>query len=319
MEHKDYYSILGVSQTATEQDIRKAYRKLARKYHPDVNHDPGSEDRFKQIGEAYEVLGDAKNRAAYDKYGNMWRHADELEASQQRQAHSYSTNPYSNQTHFRDISDIFSNFFVTNDSEKGFSPFNRSVKFAVPGQDQHAEVFITLEEAYKGTAKVIRLSIPELNPDGTFEYKKQEIKLKIPAGVTEGQVLRLAGKGEKGVGGAPNGDLYVKLRHEPHRLFHAVGKDIYITLPVSPWEAALGDVVQVPLLDGSVEMRIPASSQAGRKLRLKGKGLPGNPPGDQIVILSIVTPEPQNDSQRKFYKNMANQFKFNARAEMGTQ
>jgi len=312
MAKKDFYKLLGVSREASDEEIRKAYRNLARQFHPDVNKAPGSEDRFKEIGEAYAVLGDAKTRAAYDKYGEMWKHAEELDAAAEKQSGAH---PYSGQ--MEDLSSLFDELFRSG-GHKRYSTVDRSMdSFPIPGMDQHTEIKISLEEAFHGSSRVIRLSYPEVQPDGQFIHRSNEITVKIPAGVTDGQILRLTGKGGPGTGNAPNGDLYIELNIAPHKAFEVKGRDIYFSLPITPWEAALGATIDVPVLGGKVEMKIPAGAQGGSKLRLKGKGLPGNPPGDQFVVLKIVTPKPKTAKQREMYKKMSEEFSYNARAELG--
>jgi curved DNA-binding protein len=320
MAKKDFYAVLGVSRDATDDDIRKAYRQLARKYHPDLNKERDAEEHFKRIGEAYEVISDAKKRAAYDKYGDMWKHADELDAAAQRQRVYTSVSPEGGDVEF-DLNDIFSGML------RGRSRGGRSRGFAgglhdlggfeIPGSDQHLTMRVTLEEAYQGTTRSLRLSVPVMGRGGVVTSEEREIKVKIPAGVTDGQTLRLAGKGGPSMGGGPNGDLYLEIKLEPHKLFEVHDKDVLLSLPIAPWEAALGATVSVPTLDGSVDMKIPAGAQGGTKLRLKGKGLAGDPPGDQLVVLKIVTPKAQTAAQKAFYQKMAKEFSFNARAELG--
>lgn len=316
MAKKDYYATLGVSKDATADEIRKVYRQLARKYHPDLNKDRNAEEHFKRIGEAYEVLSDPKKRSAYDKYGEMWKHADELEAAAQRQQAygSPSAGGVDN-----DLNDLFSGLFRSRSRRgrgyaTGFGDFGG---FEIPGSDQHVTIRISLEEAFSGTTRTLRLSVPSLGPDGQVTNDEREIKVKIPAGVTDGQTLRLAGKGGSGTAGGPAGDLYLEVKFEPHKLFEVHGKDIFLSLPIAPWEAALGAKVAVPTLGGGVEMKIPPGAEGGSKLRLKGKGLAGNPHGDQFVVLKIVTPKAQTPAQRALYQKMAKEFTFNARDELG--
>ncbi len=309
----DYYAVLGVDRGASDDEIRKTYRRLARQYHPDLNKEVGAEERFKQIGEAFDVLGDSDKRAAYDKYGHMWKHAEEIEAAAQRQA------AYPHQGRPRDLNfrDLFEELFGAAADAEYSTGAGRTVAFQMPGADQHATMRISLEEAFQGTTRSIRLTSTEMQPDGRLVQKPRELKVKVPAGVTNGQTLRLEGQGGRGTGGAPDGNLYLEIEIEPHRMFEVNGKDIYLSLPITPWEAALGARIMVPVLGGSVEMTIPAGAQSGGKLRLKGKGLPGNSPGDQYVVLKIVTPRPQTDKQRDIYQKMANEFAFDARAGLG--
>ncbi|MBN1654631.1 MAG: DnaJ domain-containing protein [Deltaproteobacteria bacterium] len=312
MAKRDFYQVLGVKRDASEEEIRKAYRNLARKFHPDVNKAAGSEDRFKEIGEAYSVLNDSKKRAAYDKYGEMWKHAEELDAAAESRS-----GPNAHYTHMEDLGSLFEELFRTRGPRGYSSPSRGSGVFPIPGMDQHAKIDISLEEAFHGASRTLRFTYPESQPDGQGRPRSEEIKVKIPPGVTNGQILRLAGKGGPGSGNAPSGDLYIELRITPHKLFEVDGKDIYLSLPISPWEAALGATISVPVLAGKVEMKIPAGAQAGGKLRLKGKGLPGSPAGDQYVVLKIVTPKAKSQKQREFYRDMAEEFNYDPRAELG--
>jgi curved DNA-binding protein len=311
MANRDFYSALGVKRDASDDEIRKVYRRLARKFHPDVNKEPGSEERFKEISEAYAVLSDPKKRAAYDKYGDMWKHADELDAAAENRSRSYTQ-----YNHMEDLGSIFEELFRQGGA-RGFSTASRAAgPFPIPGIDQHTQIEITLEEAFRGSSRTIRFTYADPQPTGQRADRSEEITVKIPAGVTNGQVLRLAGKGGPGSGNAPNGDLYIELKIAPHKVFEVNGKDIYLSLPITPWEAALGATVEVPVLAGKVEMKIRAGAQGGSTLRLKGKGLPGRPPGDQYVVLKIVTPKVNTAEQREMYQKMAKAFSFDARAEL---
>jgi curved DNA-binding protein len=321
MAKKDYYATLGVAKDASDDEIRKVYRQLARKYHPDLNKERGAEEQFKRVGEAYDVLNDAKKRAAYDKYGDMWRHADELDAAAQRQRVRTPAGggAYEQEFETGDLNDLFANLFRSRARRgKGFQGGIPGFGgFEMPGTDERFTINITLEEAYSGTTRTLKLSTPNVSSEGKISNEGREIKVKIPAGVTDGQTLRLAGQGGPSRGGGPSGDLYLEIRLDPHRLFEVHEKDVFLSLPIAPWEAALGATVSVPTLEGSVEMKIPAGAQGGSKLRLKGKGLAGDPRGDQFVVLKIVTPKAQTPAQRAFYQKMAKEFSFNARSELG--
>jgi curved DNA-binding protein len=316
MAKKDYYQVLEVPRNASEADIRKAYRRLARAHHPDLNKQPGAEERFKQIGEAYEVLGDAKKRAAYDKYGEMWKHAEELDRQAERQAQYGS--PFGSYRTYQggappDLGEIFGDFFGSFTERRGPGRGQRGFSFQMAGEDQHFTVEVSLEEAFHGSTRGIVLETAEIGRAGRPNGKPRELKVKIPAGVTDGQSLRLEGQGGAGTGGAPAGDLYLEIKLAPHQLFEAKGKDIYLSLPVAPWEAALGATIEVPVLGGTAKVKIPQGAQGGARLRLKGKGLPGKRPGDQFVVLKIVTPKAQTEEQRELYRRMAESFSFNAR------
>jgi curved DNA-binding protein len=294
MEYKDYYKTLGVSRHATQDEIKRTYRKLAHKYHPDVSKEKNAEQRFKEIGEAYEVLKDPQKRAAYDQLGTGWRAGDEFRP------------PPGWETHFGsgfsgaqfDFSDFFDSLFGARHS-RHHKPFRT-------GEEQHTKIAISLEEAYQGTTRTLQVQVPER--DGMVQTRT--LNVKIPKGVIQGQKIRLSGQGGMG------GDLYLEIEFQPHRLYRAENRDIYLNLPITPWEAALGCTVAVPTLGGKVTMKIPAGSQSGQKLRLKGRGFSGNPPGDHYVVLQIVTPKANTSAAQAFYKKMAQELPFNPRADM---
>lgn len=310
MEFKDYYKVLGVSRDATQDAIKRAYRKLARKYHPDVSKEPDAEARFKEVAEAYEVLKDPEKRAAYDRVGGQWQAGQDF-----RPPPNWNTDFEFRGGGFTEAGD-FSDFFET--------LFGRATPGArgsqglhLKGQDQHAKIVISLQDAYRGSTRTMTLQTPELNNEGHVISHTRSLNVKIPQGVTEGQRIRLAGQGSPGFGGGPKGDLYLEIGFAPHPHFHAKQRDIYLELPVTPWEAALGTTVAVPTLGGNVELKIPPGSQSGQKLRLKGRGLPGNPPGDQYVILRIVIPMADTPEAKALYEKMARQMPLNPRAELG--
>ena len=282
MEYKDYYKTLGVARDANPEDIKRAYRKLARKYHPDVSKEANAESRFKDVAEAYEVLKDADKRAAYDQLGSNWQ------AGQ-----GFSPPPgWTGSAEFRGgqggagFSDFFDSLFG-----RGFAGTQGPQRGSGRGQDQQARVQITLEDAFHGSSRAVNLS--------QAGGRSRTLEVRIPKGVRTGQRIRLAGQGSGG------GDLYLEIDFAPHRLYRLEGADLYLDLPVTPWEAALGATIKVPTLGGAVELTIPAGSQSGDKLRLRGRGLPGTPaPGDQYVLLKMVTPPAHTDSARELYGRM---------------
>ncbi|MGR9046867.1 MAG: DnaJ C-terminal domain-containing protein [Gammaproteobacteria bacterium] len=316
MEYKDYYKIMGVTKNATQDEIKRAYRKLARKYHPDVSKEIDAEKKFKEVGEAYEVLKDPQKRAAYDRIGSQWREGQSF------------TPPPDWDTGFE-----FSGGGFTGGDASGFSEFFESLfgrgspfgatrqaysrQFHAQGEDHHAKILIDLEEAYTGATRSISLQIPELDKDGRIINRTRRLNVKIPKGVKAGQRIRLAGQGGPGYGSGKNGDLFLEIAFNKHRLFHAEGRDIYMELPVTPWEAALGTTVSVPTLGGKVDVKIPAGSQSGSKLRLKSRGIPGIPPGDHYIVLRIVTPPAQTSEAKALYERMAKTMPMNPRAELG--
>ena len=327
MEFRDYYKVLGVERAATADEIRKAYRRLAHKYHPDVSKEPNAEARFKEMQEAYEVLKDPEKRAAYDQLGSRWKEGEQFRpppdwgsgfefsggrASRPRERGAGSRGFGAAQaggSGEQDFSDFFSSLFG------GGSPFAAESRRG--GRDHHARVDIELEEAFRGTTRMLELKRPELKPDGSLELRTHTVRLTIPPGITEGQLIRLAGQGEpaRGQGGSA-GDLYLEAHIQPHRLFQLDGRDVTVTLPVAPWEAALGAPVTVPTLGGAVEMQIPPGSQSGQKLRLRGRGLPGQPAGDQLVQLKVVLPPASSPEAKALYEEMRRKLGFDARADL---
>lgn len=317
MEFKDYYKIMGVEPEASAEDIKRAYRKLARKYHPDVSDDPNAEDRFKEVGEAYEVLKDPAKREEYDQLRKGgWRGGQEFRpppgwGAGRGGGGGFESWSFGDGGGFRaEDAGGFSDFF-----ESLFGGGGRQRR-AHKGADVRARVEIDLETAYAGGTRRISLERPERAPDGSVRRKARSMDVKIPPGMTEGRQIRLAGKGDPGPANAPAGDLYLEIHITPHRLFELDGKDVHLTLPIAPWEAALGAKVAVPTLAGKVEMNIAAGATSGQRLRLKGRGLPGKPPGDQYALLKIVAPKPANEEQRKLYEQQRDAFGFDPRADM---
>lgn len=313
MEYRDYYQMLGVPRTATADEIKKAYRRLARKYHPDVSKEPNAEEKFKEIQEAYEVLKDPEKRAAYDQLGSQWKAGQQFRPPPDwGSGFEFSTSGLGDGA-FEDLG--FSDFFSTLFGSR--SPFGRAAgAHARPGRDHHARMDIDLEEAFSGATRMLELQRPELGPDGRVQLRKRMVRVSIPAGVTDGQHLRLAGQGEPAIGGGRAGDLYLEVHIRPHRLYQVDGRDVTLTLPVAPWEAALGATVTVPTLGGPVEMRIPAGAQSGQKLRLRGRGLPGQPPGDQYVLLKVMLPPADTPRARELYAQMQRELGFDPRADL---
>lgn len=293
MEYKDYYKVLGVSRTATQDEIKKAYRKLARKYHPDVSKEPDAEARFKEVGEAYEVLRDAEKRAQYDQFGSNYQHGQ-----------SFRSPPGWEENVGGFAGGNFSSFF---ENMFGGGGMGGNDQFFARGEDVNAKITVSLEDAYHGASKTIRRPTGA-NQNGT-------INVKIPAGIEPGKKIRLTGQGKKGMGGK-SGDLYLEVRIAPHKYYRVEGKDVFLDLPITPWEAALGAKVPVPTLAGKINLTIPEGARSGQKMRLKGRGLPGKTAGDQLVVLQIQTPAAQSDKQRQLYQQMADEMTFNPRETM---
>lgn len=313
MEFKDYYQIMGVARDATQDDIKRAYRKLARKYHPDVSKEANAEARFKEVGEAYEVLKDPEKRAAYDKLGANWKAGQEFRPPPgwNRGFESSGGGPAGGGA---DFSDFFETLFG-----RGFEggPRGRG-SFSIRGENRHARVLIDLDDAYNGATRAITLRIPEVDDQGRLATREHALNVKIPRGILPGQQIRLAGQGAPGVGDGKAGDLYLEIEFRPHPLYRVEGRDVHLDLPVAPWEAALGAAVKAPTPGGTVELKVPPDSTAGRKLRLKGRGIPANPPGDFYVVLQIALPPADSEAAKALYRGMGEQFpSFNPRARLG--
>ncbi len=313
MKYKDYYQILGVSRDASEDAIKKAYRRLARKYHPDVSKESGAEERFKEVSEAYEVLRDAEKRAAYDQLGHNWQAGQDFRPPPGWQgggrAHPGGGAGFSS----RDFSDFFESLFGRG-GFSGMGGFTERGGFATAGQDQTVALEITLEEAHHGGSRAVQLQTPERDASGRVASRTRTLNVKIPAGVTHGQKIRLSGQGSAGQGGGPSGDLYLQVSIKPHPLYKVRSRDILLELPLAPWEAALGCKVEAPTLGGPVTLNIPANAQNGQKLRLRGRGLPGDPPGDQLVTLRIVNPPADSAAARELFQRMEQELPFDPRA-----
>ena len=320
MEFKDYYQVMGLARDASADDIKRAYRQLARKHHPDVSKEPGAEQRFKDIGEAYAVLKDPEKRAAYDALGTQ-REGQEFRPPPDwnaNRAHPRDATGGQDDDQFEDASDFFETLFRHGFGSPGARGGGRAQGFDADGQDQYAKVLITLEDSYAGTTRRIVLRVPERDDEGRVQLREQQLDVTIPRGVRAGQHIRLAGRGAPGIGNGKPGDLLLEVAFEPHAHYRVDQRDVYLDLPVSPWEAALGAEINVPTPSGEVELKIPAGSSAGRKLRLKGRGLPGNTPGDFYFVLQVALPPAEGDAAAQVYRDMASAFKsFNPRAKLG--
>jgi len=317
MKYKDYYKTLGVERQASDDAIKKAYRKLARKYHPDVSKEKNAEERFKEVQEAYEVLKDAEKRKAYDEMG-FYQPGQEFRPPPDWQEQFRSRGgfgPGAGGANFQDEDvDLFD--ILSGLGPGGFGGARRgSANFRVPGQDYEITVHLSIEEAARGAEIEVPLSAAEMTPEGRLRRANRTVKVRIPKGATDGQRLRVPGKGGAGHGGAATGDLYVNIQLHPHEIFKVAGHDLYIELPVAPWEAALGAEVQVPTLDGRITMKVPPSSRAGQKLRARGKGLPrpGGGEGDLYAVLQVVTPSVLSDREKELYRELQGVSNFNPR------
>jgi DnaJ-class molecular chaperone len=346
VQFRDYYEALGVNKNASEDEIKSAFRKQARKYHPDVNPgDKSAEEKFKEINEAYEVLSDPEKRKRYDTLGRNWKAGQEFRPPPGWQQES--------PVDFGDMGDIFGGAGgMGGGGASGFSDFFETLfgggrragrgrrggaRFSMRGRDIEAEIELTLEEAHRGGTRSISLQTIESCPDcrGTGSkdgktvcptcrgaavvQRPKTLEVTIPPGVRDGSVIRLAGQGEPGANGGPPGDLLLRVRLRPHRLFDLTGdNDVQVELPVAPWEAALGARIPIPTLEGPVEMTVPAGAQAGQRLRLRGQGLNrrGGGRGDQYAKLRIVNPPRISSAERELFEKLRDASRFNARELM---
>lgn len=312
MEFKDYYQTLGVDKSASADEIKKAYRKLARKYHPDVSKEADAEQHMRDINEAKDVLSDPEKRAAYDQLGSRYQAGQDFQPPPDWDNRNWDAGfEYSgrgfNGADSADFSDFFANLFGQG-SERGFQQ---------RGEDRHAKIVIDLLDAYQGTTQTITLQSRQLDEQRRSTLKEHNLRVQIPKGVKEGQHIRLSGKGSPGMGGGAAGDLYLEVHFKPDSRYHIEGRDVQETLPVTPWEAALGAVIEAPTPSGPIKLTIPAGSQSGRKLRLKGRGIPGNEAGDLYMVLDVILPPADNAAARQLYESMAREMNFNPREKMG--
>ncbi len=315
MEYKDYYALLRVKKSATQDEIKRAYRKLARKYHPDLNKDEIAEVKFKEIGEANEVLSDPEKRAAYDQLGQAYRPGQDFQPPPDWDAgFEFSGGSGNEGAREQDFSDFFESLF--GDAYRQQRATGAKARFHARGQDHHSKVLIDLEDAIHGAKRLIVLKVPELTQDGHLAIRDRKLEVTIPKGVREGQHIRLKGQGAPGLGDGGAGDLFIEVTFKPHPIYHAEGADLYLDLPVTPWEAALGGKIKVPTPGGVVDLNIPANSKQGRKLRLKGRGLPAKPPGDLYVTLQIALPPADSAKAKELYQTMAQELDFNPRKHL---
>jgi curved DNA-binding protein len=308
MEFKDYYKILGVSVDADAQEIKTAYRKLARKYHPDLNASDGAAEKFKEIAEAYEVLKDPRKKAKFDdlrKYGSESTSGFQPPPGWQSNTRDFQFE--------NDFSDFFNAIFGGGFHQPHFSRQTRYQQSR--GQDVETELAIFLEETLHQQIKTVEYQLP-VNDRGQVRNIKKQLNVKIPQGIMDGERIRLKGQGRPGFGGGEPGDLYLHIRIVPHPLFDVQGHDLLLTLPVAPWEAALGAKIRVPTLEGSINLTISPNSQSGKKLRIKGKGLKRKEvTGDLYVIIKVVMPAINNDRANRLWRELSEINAFDPRAE----
>jgi curved DNA-binding protein len=328
MEFRDYYEIMGVKRDATQDEIKRAYRKLARKYHPDVSKDDNAEEKFKEVGEAYEALKDPEKRAAYDQLGQNhkagqdfrpppgWDEGFEFSGSGGKTGDGYAGYGGAGGEQF---SDFFEDLFRQGQPQGrgGFSGNQQGgQQFNMQGEERHAHITIDVADSYTGASRSISLHAPEVTADGHVVTRDKTLNVKIPQGIRDGQKIRLAGQGGPAMGGGKAGDLFLEVQFRPDGKYRIDGGDVYLTLPVTPWEAMLGGKVTVPIPSGDVELKIQPNSNQGSKMRLKGKGLPGKEPGNLYVVLDVQLPPADSDDAKALYEKMAEELPFNPRASL---
>ena len=324
MKFRDYYETLGVARGATEAEIKASYRKLARKYHPDVNKEAGAEEQFKEIGEAYSVLKDTEKRAAYDRMGANWKNGQDFTPPPNwNDGFEHTDSSFGGQHggfsggFDGDQSEFFESLFGRGAQRQGPRASGQSQGMHFKGQDHHAKISIDLADAYNGAKRTITLHMPSQDANGHVSTQERKLDVSIPAGIKAGQSLRLAGQGGPGIGEGGAGDLYLEIDFQANPIFRVDGKDVYLDMPLAPWEAALGTSVNVPTPSGStLELKIPAGTIAGRKMRLKGKGIPSKEAGDLYVIPMITLPSAETDEQKAAYEEFAKAFDFNPRTHL---
>jgi curved DNA-binding protein len=307
MKFKDYYATFDLPRSATQDEIKRAYRKLARKYHPDVSKAADAETRFKELGEAYAVLKDPEKRAAYDQIGNQWQAGQDFQPPPGFEFSGRGFDPGAGDD--LDQSDFFEALFGRQ------ARAERQAGMHGRGEDHHARILIDLQDAYRGAQRSISLRMPGRDAQGHVALRERRLDVTIPKGIRAGQHLRLSGQGQPGYGDGPAGDLFLEIGFNPNPQFRVDGRDVYTNLLLAPWEAALGGALPLPTPDGALQLTVPADSAAGRQLRLKGKGIPGDPPGDLFAVLSIVLPQADSDSAKAAYRAMAAAFDFNPRSQ----
>ena len=309
MEFKDYYQALGVARDAPADVVKRAYRKLARKYHPDVSKEPDAGKRMAEINEANSVLSDPEKRAAYDQLGQHQPGQDFRPPPGWDDGMEFSGREFSGRES-AEFSDFFSEIFGRRAAQG--SSFHSNTN------DHHARVLLDLEDAYTGAERQLALRVPKVDAKGRVSLEARTLNVKIPAGIREGQVIRLAGQGSAMNGEKP-GDVLLEVAFKPHARFHPQGRDLHLTLPVAPWEAALGAVVPVDLPGGTLNVRIPAGAQTGRQLRIRGKGIPSTPPGDVYFDIRIVAPPAGTPKARELYESLRKESNFDPRKDWGRE
>ncbi|MEM1434881.1 MAG: DnaJ C-terminal domain-containing protein [Pseudomonadota bacterium] len=319
MEFKDYYQILGVERDAGQEEIKRAYRKLARQYHPDVSKASDAEERFKELGEAYEVLKDPEKRIAYDQLGANWQAGQDFRPPPDWAAGFEFSGAGFTAADSAAYSEFFEALFGRAFGGAAGAGFRDGGprQYRGRGEDHHARILIDLEDALAGTTRAITLQVPEVDPQGHVHARSRTLNVRIPKGIRPRQRIRLAGQGGPGFDGAQAGDLFLEVEYRPHERYRLDGADLLVDLPVAPWEAALGAKIRVPTPSGPVELTVPAGARSGSRLRLKGRGLPGKQPGDLYLVLQIVVPAAASDRAKVLYEELEREADFDPRAGLG--
>jgi len=314
VQYKDYYQILGVNRDAALADIKKAYRKLARKYHPDISKEADAEAKMKEVNEAYAVLSDTEKRAAYDQLGHGYRPGQEFHPPPNWDAgFEFSSGDVG------DFGDFFSQLFGRMGARGRGGPFeSHAGDFHAQGEDHHAKVLLDIEDAFRGATRQISLRVPTMDPSGHVALNTRTLNVKIPKGVYEGQIIRLAGQGSPGMGNGKSGDLLLEVHFNPHPKLRVDGSNLHMSLAVAPWEAALGAVLPVNLFDTGLKVRIPEGTQSGQQLRVRGKGIPSATPGDLLLDIQVVLPPANTAKAKELYQTMARELAFDPRAAHGS-
>ncbi|GDY13653.1 curved DNA-binding protein [Planctomycetota bacterium] len=333
MKFKDYYRVLGLPPGASAAAIKDAYHKLAKQFHPDVSKTPGTEQRFTEIGEANEVLKDPAKRSAYDRLrAGGWRDGQEMNQAADQAFHQHSNSPNSGSSSNRGgnpqgwssggfqadprFSDFFESLFNRQESAGARQRERSYSSFTERGDDIHVAFSVSLEESFLGGERQFRLQTPTLSSNGDFVEGSRTMSVKIPKGTIKGDRLRLRGQGQPGIDAAANGDLILDIDLATHDRYRVDGRDLLLEVPITPWEAVLGAQIAVPTLGGTVTATIPPGSQGGDKLRLKGRGLPGEPPGDQYLLMKIALPPTASDPAKQLYRDLAKESTFDPRASL---
>jgi curved DNA-binding protein len=313
LEFRDYYQTLGVARDAPADEVKKAYRKLARKYHPDVSKESDAEKRMKEVNEAYEVLSDPEKRAAYDQLGRGYQPGQDFRPPPDWDAGMEFSGREFSGAEAAQFSDFFSEIFGRMGGREA-----RDAAHAY-GNDHHARILLDLEDAFTGAERQLSLRVPRLDNEGRVILETRTLNVQIPKGIREGQIIRLAGQGAAGMGGGKPGDLLLEVGFKPHPRLRPDGRDLRLSLPIAPWEAALGAIVPVDLPGGALNVRIPAGAQTGKQLRVRGKGIPSTPPGDLYIDIRIVAPPANTPEARALYETMQREMGFDPRKDVGAE